>query len=160
MKKKLSTLLLSLAMSVSLVIPASAAPYNPQLPSPDVEPINNFWNTAPYITNNVNGSSITQQGWMDNSSDIDNYAIYSNGTRKQLLFFWPPDNQKYTVSIFEKSDFNDGYATAIISRDFINGNAEYLEFIPKPNTHYIIQVWGGNLSPVPSDPYWLISSYQ
>ncbi|UHA73079.1 hypothetical protein [Paenibacillus sp. 481] len=136
MKKKLSLLLLSLAMSFSLAIPASASINDPD------EPMNNNYLTAPVIENKANPSGGYVLGYIQ-QNDVDYYSYTSKTGGKIEFIFAPPDKQKYVVLVTKKSDNGGtGQIPTQVGRFIENGEAQQFGFYPEPNTEYIIQIVG------------------
>ncbi|MBD8500168.1 hypothetical protein [Paenibacillus arenosi] len=155
MKNKLMLTLLSAVMSLSLVIPASAAPFIPGMGSYDYEEYNNDPTTAIWMAVPKNTINSTFWGDIDHFYDHDYYNLESVGTMKHSVYFWPNDNQRYAVEVYEYLEYIQGNKTPVISRLFTDGRADTISFYPKSGTKYIVKVKGLSLQKNPPEVYHL-----
>lgn len=158
MKKKLLLLLFSAALSFSFVVPVSAAPPNPTIPDLDAayEPGNNDYVGAPTLFNGPYwGSGRMYQGHFQHKNDLDAFRFKTEGGLMQTISFFPPDNQKYYLAIFEVAVLENGGTKGVTSHFFETGEPETFEFLPKADTEYVIYAMPWNITSTPVDPYYI-----
>ncbi|MCG7406830.1 hypothetical protein MH117_05315 [Paenibacillus sp. ACRRX] len=145
MKKKLTVLLLGAVLAIGAAIPASAAPFDPNMGSYDIEPMNNTPSNLLYIPDQKYGSHETFFGTMDYLYDLDYYAITSNVTGIHSVYFYPPDNQQYVVEVFDKEGFDQNEGR--IATQFFNAEQpSYVNFQATEGKAYIVRIRGINLT--------------
>ncbi|MDK8179763.1 hypothetical protein [Paenibacillus sp. UMB4589-SE434] len=141
MKKKLTVLLLSAALSLCAAVPASANPYNQ-----DFEPSNNNYITAPPITNVHNSTyGYTYIGNLSVSDTIDMFQFATNGSGGQTVLFTPPDSKPYLLSVYKLSNLKQGIMTPEATKLYQRSEEQAFKFTPSndpgsPIAMYVLSI--------------------